>query len=171
MHMHVRDLHYRNVIADHRDQQWSTSCLSTGLLCPRTFLQNRMTDKESFIGVGMSDCQGECPQHVIPRTKRSIMREHGKKTRLTAEFGRPYKCIVDSFKSCKLDECFISWKLSACSSCGKICWTPSCKQCGRNSDKHVYIFLPLSFIKQCPRSGAHLLFAGLLCCITSASKW
>ncbi|DBA84634.1 TPA: hypothetical protein ACH3X1_005997 [Trebouxia sp. C0004] len=38
------------------------------------------------------------------RTKRSIMRERGKKIRLTAEFGRPYKCIVDSFKSYKLDD-------------------------------------------------------------------
>ncbi|DBB05419.1 TPA: hypothetical protein ACH3X1_016704 [Trebouxia sp. C0004] len=59
---------------------------------------------KAFVGMSMSDYQGECPQHMIPRTKRSIMRERGKKIRLTAEFGRPYKCIVDSFKSYKLDD-------------------------------------------------------------------
>ncbi|DBB00753.1 TPA: hypothetical protein ACH3X1_000686 [Trebouxia sp. C0004] len=44
---------------------------------------------KAFVGMRMSDYQGECSQHVIPRTKRSIMRERGKKIRLTAEFGRP----------------------------------------------------------------------------------
>ncbi len=34
----------------------------------------------------------------------AVLRERGKKLRLTAEFGRPYKCIVDSFKAYQLVE-------------------------------------------------------------------
>ncbi|DBA87963.1 TPA: hypothetical protein ACH3X1_004948 [Trebouxia sp. C0004] len=58
---------------------------------------------QGFMAVLLSDYSGsDCPQHVIPKKLRSLMRERGKKMRLTAEFGRPYKCIVDLFKAYQL---------------------------------------------------------------------
>lgn len=57
---------------------------------------------KGFVGFLLSDFTGECPLHIIPRKNRAIMRERGKKLRLTAEFGRPYRCIVDSYKSFQL---------------------------------------------------------------------
>ncbi|DBB03150.1 TPA: hypothetical protein ACH3X1_013321 [Trebouxia sp. C0004] len=58
---------------------------------------------KGFMAFLLSDYSGSnCPEHVIPKKLRSLMRERGKKLRLTAEFGRPYKCIVDSFKSYQL---------------------------------------------------------------------
>ena len=53
----------------------------------------------------LADYQGsECPQHVISKPLRKEMRRRGQQLRLTAEFGRPYRCIVDSFKSYQLDD-------------------------------------------------------------------
>ncbi len=52
----------------------------------------------------LSDYAGDCPEHVIPKKKRSVMRERGKKLKLTSEFGRPYRCIIDAFNSCQLSD-------------------------------------------------------------------
>ncbi|DBA98166.1 TPA: hypothetical protein ACH3X1_014785 [Trebouxia sp. C0004] len=50
---------------------------------------------KGFMAFLLSDFSGsDCPQHVIPKKLRSLMREHGKKLRLTAEFGRPHKSAL-----------------------------------------------------------------------------
>ena len=52
----------------------------------------------------LSDYKGDCPPHVISKLLRRAMRARGKMLRLPAEFGRPYKCVVDSLRSYYLDD-------------------------------------------------------------------
>lgn len=59
---------------------------------------------KGFLAEALADYTGDCPLHVISRNDRTTMRNRGKRLRLTAEFGRPYKCVVDSFKSYLLDD-------------------------------------------------------------------
>lgn len=47
-------------------------------------------------------CGTNCPRHVISKKLRSLMQECSKKPRITAEFDRPYKCIIDSSKAYQL---------------------------------------------------------------------
>lgn len=52
----------------------------------------------------LADYTGDCPSHVISKQDRAVMQDRGKRIKLTADFGRPYKCIVDSHKSYLLDD-------------------------------------------------------------------
>ena len=58
---------------------------------------------KNFVTFLLSDYTGsEPPSHVVSKRSRRVLRDRGTKLRLTAEFGRPYKCIVDSLKSYQL---------------------------------------------------------------------
>lgn len=59
---------------------------------------------KGFMEVALADYTGDCPAPVIPRKLRDVMRKRGELLRLTADFGRPYKCIVRSLRSYQLDD-------------------------------------------------------------------
>ena len=59
---------------------------------------------KGFMEVALADYTGDCSAPVISRKLRDVMRKRGELLRLTAEFGRPYKCIVRSLRSYQLDD-------------------------------------------------------------------
>ena len=61
---------------------------------------------KGLIGLSLASYskESERPWYVIPHSKRRIMRRQGAGLRLTADIGRPYKCIVHDRGSYQLDD-------------------------------------------------------------------
>lgn len=61
---------------------------------------------KGLIGLSLASYprESERPWYVIPNSKRRIMRRRGAGLRLTADIGRPYKCIIDERGSYQLED-------------------------------------------------------------------
>lgn len=61
---------------------------------------------KKFITTALEDYGDEAdrPAYCVSRRNRAIMRQRGKEIRLTAEFGRPYRCVVTEYRLFQLDD-------------------------------------------------------------------
>jgi len=61
---------------------------------------------KKFVTIALQDYAEEAyrPPYCIPKSNRGQIKQRGKDMQLTAEFGRPYRCVISDFRLYQLDD-------------------------------------------------------------------